>query len=141
MGNSYKQRVQKQFGSFCVKVLRNEAVNIEKEYAHILENEKLISELSIPELAQLSIVDRYFNSEHIFEVQGLPVVVTGNSLANAIEQLSPKKRDVIILSYFLGMNDREIGELVGVIQQTVFKRRKVALKEMRKYLKKEELNV
>lgn len=41
--------------------------------------------------------------EHVFDVQGLPVVVTGDLLADALAQLPEGKRDVILLSYFLGM--------------------------------------
>ena len=46
--------------------------------------------------------------EHIFDVHGKPVVVTGDLLAEAIAKLPEDKRDVILLSYFLGMTDREI---------------------------------
>ncbi len=75
--------------------------------------------------------------EHVFEVQGLPVVVTGNLLAEAIAQLPEGKRDVILLSYFLGMSDREISERLNVVRQTISKRRLVTLKELREYLMKE----
>ena len=75
--------------------------------------------------------------EHVFEVQGLPVVVTGNLLADAIAQLPGGKRDVILLSYFLGMSDREISERLNVVRQTISKRRLTTLKELREYLMKE----
>ena len=80
---------------------------------------------------------QYFMDEHIFEVQGLPVVATGNLLAEAIAQLPEDKRDVILLSYFLGMNDREISERLNVVRQTISKRRLTTLKELREYLMKE----
>lgn len=48
------------------------------------------------------------------------------------------KRDVILLSYFLGMNDREISERLNVVRQTISKRRLITLKELREYLMKEE---
>ena len=78
-----------------------------------------------------------FHDEHVFEVQGLPVVVTGNLLAEAIAQLPEGKRDVILLSYFLGMSDREISERLNVVRQTISKRRLTTLKELREYLMKE----
>ena len=75
--------------------------------------------------------------EHVFEVLGLPVVVTGNGRADALAQLPEGKRDVILLSYFLGMTDREISEKRHIVHQTVSKRRLVALKELYEYLAKE----
>jgi len=63
--------------------------------------------------------------------------VTGNLLADAIAQLPEEKRNVILLSYFLGMSDREISERMNVVRQTISKRRLVTLNELRKYLIKE----
>ena len=110
MKNSYEQRIQNQFGGFCTKVLKNETRTIFNEYAKLRKNEKSISELSNIELETLSTKDRYFEDEHVFNIQGLPIVVVGNSLADAISKLSAVKQTVILLYYFLDMSDREIGE-------------------------------
>ncbi len=137
MKDSYEQRIQNQFGGFCVKVLKNEARYIQREYARRREQEKSLDDLTANELEQTASKDRYFNDEHVFEVMGIPVVVTGNLLADAIAQLPEEKRNVILLSYFLGMSDREISERMNVVRQTISKRRLVTLKELRKYLIKE----
>ena len=88
-------------------------------------------------LEQTAALDRYFEDEHIFEVLGLPVVVSGDLLAEALAQLPEGKRNVILLSYFLGMTDREIGERLNVAHQTISKRRITALKELRGYMTEE----
>ena len=75
--------------------------------------------------------------EHIFEVLGLPVVVVGDLLAEAIAQLPEDKRNVILLSYFLGLSDRKISERIGVSRQAVTRRRNKTLKELREYLARE----
>ena len=137
MKDSYEQRIQNQFGGFCVKVLKNEARYIQREYARRREQEKSLDDLTANELEQTASKDRYFNDEHVFEVMGIPVVVTGNLLADAIAQLPEEKRNVILLSYFLGMSDREISERMNVVRQAISKRRLVTLKELRKYLIKE----
>ena len=124
-------------GAFCVKVLKNEARCIQREYARRREQEKPLDDLTASELEQTATWDKYFMDEHVFEVQGLPVVVTGDLLAEAIAQLPEGKRDVILLSYFLGMSDREISERLNVVRQTISKRRLVTLKELREYLMKE----
>ena len=98
MKDSYEQRIQNQFGAFCVKVLKNEAGYIQREYTRLRDQEK-----SLGELEQTAVWDNHFMDEHVFDVQGLPVVVTGDLLADALAQLPEGKRDVILLSYFLGM--------------------------------------
>ena len=137
MKDSYEQRIQNQFGGFCARVLKNEARYIQREYARRRDQEKSLDDLTASELEQTAMWDKYFMDEHVFEVQGFPVVVTGNLLAEAIAQLPENKRDVILLSYFLGMNDREISERLNVVRQTISKRRRVTLKELREYLMKE----
>ena len=133
MKDSYEQRIQNQFGAFCVKVLKNEARYIQRELASLQSQEKSLDELTTSELEQTAVWDKHFMSEHVFEVLGLPVVVTGDLLA----QLPEGKRDVILLSYFLEMTDREISEKLNIVHQTVSKRRLVTLKELREYLMKE----
>ena len=137
MNDAYEKRVQNQFGGFCTKVLKNEARHIHREYARQREQEKSIEDLTSVELEQTAHEDRYFNGEHIFKVDGFPVVVVGNTLATAISQLSPINQEVILKSYFLGMTDREISEQIGVCRQSITKRRTGALKLLRKILSEE----
>ena len=92
MKDSYEQRIQNQFGAFCVKVLKNEARHIQRDYASLLDQEKPLDELTASELEQTAVWDDYFMDEHVFEVLGLPVVVTGNVLADALAQLPEGKR-------------------------------------------------
>lgn len=139
MKDSNELRIQNQFGGFCTRVLKNEANRIRKEYSKQRDSEKSWDDLSQNELEQSAVTDRYFMDEHIFEVQGIPVVVTGDILAEAIAQLPEGKRDVILLSFFLGMSDREISQRLHIVHQTVSKRRLVSLIELRNYLEKEEI--
>ena len=130
-------RIQNQFGAFCAKVLKNEARNICREYAHLYDREKSLDGMTAAELEQTATMDRYFEGEHIFDVQGIPVVVCGDTLAGALERLPEGKRAVILLTYFLGMTDREIGQRLNVTHQTISKRRLTALKELRRYMTEE----
>lgn len=70
---------------------------------------------------------------------GRKIIVVGDLLAEALAQLPENKRDIILLSYFLGMTDREISERLSVVRQTISKRRGGILKELREYLEKEGL--
>lgn len=137
MSDANERRIQNQFGGFCVRVLKNEAHNIYREQARLREREKSLDDLNASELEQTARLDRYFMGEHVFEVQGLPIVVTGDLLAEAIAHLPEDKRDVILLSYFLGLSDRKISEKIGINRQAVTRRRNKTLKELREYLARE----
>lgn len=139
MKDSYELRVQNQFGGFCTRVLKNEANRIHNEYAKQREKEKSWEDLSQVELERLSVVDKYFCDEHVFEVLDKQVIVISDLLAEAIANLSDVKREIILLSYFLGMTDREISEHLHVVRQAVSKRRTRILKELREHLEKEGL--
>ena len=137
MSDANERRIQNQFGGFCVRVLKNEANNIHREHARLRDREKSLNDLNATELEQTATTDKYFMGEHIFEVLGLPVVVTGDLLAEAIAYLPEDKRNVILLSYFLGLSDRKISERIGISRQAVTRRRNKTLKELREYLAKE----
>ena len=139
MSDANERRIQNQFGGFCVRVLKNEANNIHREHARFRDREKSLDDLNAAELEQTATTDRYFMDEHVFEVLGLPVVVAGDLLAEAIAYLPEDKRNVILLSYFLGLSDRKISERIGISRQAVTRRRNNALKELREYLAKEGL--
>lgn len=139
MKDSYEQRVQNQFGGFCTRVLKNEANRILNEYARQRDREKSLDDLTLDELAGTATYDRYFQDEFVFEVLGRKIIVVGDLLAEALAQLPENKRDIILLSYFLGMTDREISERLSVVRQTISKRRGGILKELREYLEKEGL--
>lgn len=137
MKDSYEQRVQNQFGGFCTRVLKNEANRIHNEYARQREMEKSLDAATSEELEQIAVMDQYFQDDHVFEVLGKQVVVTGDLLADAIAKLPDRKRDIILLTYFLGLTDREISKYLNIVHQTVSKNRIRILKELRDILEKE----
>ncbi|MFV0579852.1 MAG: RNA polymerase sigma factor [Fusobacterium ulcerans] len=137
MKDSIEQRVQNQFGGFCTRVLKNEANRILNEYARQREREKPLDDLSSNELEQIAAYDKYFQDEYVFEVLGRKTIVVGDLLAEALVQLPEDKRDVILLSYFLGMTDLEISQRLNAARSTISQRRGGILKELREYLEKE----
>ena len=59
----------------------------------------------------------------------------GVSLNGAITFLQ-KKRDVMLLSFFLGMSDTEIARIMRVVNSTIHEHKKKALKLMKSELEK-----
>lgn len=92
------------------------------------------SDLSESELAQLFTTDEYKSDYFRFQVSGFDVLVKNELLAEALNALPERKRDIILLSYFLDMSDAEIAELLNVVRTTVFRHRKSALAKIKQYL-------
>ena len=95
-----KQRISKQFCSFCCSVLKNEANNIRAEYKHYADLEMDFSFLSDKEQAELYTFDCYFVTDNVFNVCDIRIIVSNNMLAEAINKLPCDLRDIVLLSYF-----------------------------------------
>jgi RNA polymerase sigma factor (sigma-70 family) len=129
---------QHAFDAFCKKVLKNEVRNYHREMKRLQDKEILFSELSERELEQLSTTDKYFTTEQIFNVLGDDVIVTNESIAEALKNLPEQRnRDIILLYYFLELSDGEIGKKLNMIRSTVQYQRTGTLRELKKLMKEE----
>lgn len=128
---SQKKTVTHQFDSICRKVLRDESRNYKKQMARRAEREINLSALSETELAQLYETDEYPSDSVIFDVLEYRVAVKDDRLAEALTALPGKKRDVVLLSYFLELSDTEIAQIFRVVSSTIHRRRTSSLKELK----------
>ena len=115
----HEQSKRHAFDSFCKKILKHEARDYYDELKRQRKKEKSFSDLSLKEMEQLYKVDKYFVTEQIFNVLGLDVIVTDDVIAGALDNLPEQKRDIILLSYFLELSDREIGDKLNMLRSTV----------------------
>jgi RNA polymerase sigma factor (sigma-70 family) len=83
-------------------------------------------------MERLYVLDEYPSEQHHFDVQGYHVIVRDDRLAEALSSLPDEKRDIVLLSYFLDMSDREIGEKLNMVRYTVQRRRTSSITEIRK---------
>ena len=111
-----------------------EAKSHRRTLAKRAAREVTFSDLSESELAQLFTTDEYKSDYFRFQVSGFDVLVKNELLAEALNALPERKRDIVLLSYFLDMSDAEIGELLNVVRTTVFRHRKSALAKIKQYL-------
>ena len=70
-----------------------------------------------------------------FDVCGIEVRVLDDDLAEAIKYLSEKDREILLMYFFLGMSDTEIGDRLKINRSTSFRSRKNSLEEIKKKLK------
>ena len=65
----------------------------------------------------------------------LRFVFLDDDLAEAIKYLSEKDREILLMYFFLGMSDTEIGDRLKINRSTSFRSRKNSLEEIKKKLK------
>ena len=65
----------------------------------------------------------------------LRFVSLDDDLAEAIKYLSEKDREILLMYFFLGMSDTEIGDRLKINRSTSFRSRKNSLEVIKKKLK------
>ncbi len=128
---SFEEHIRHQFDAFCKKVLKFKARDIYRQYARQAAQEISFSE--VPD-TQLSHVDEYFADAYQFKALDFDIAVKDELMAEALSMLPEERRRIILLYYFLGMNDREIAEALNLIRETVQHRRTSSLKQLKQYL-------
>lgn len=126
--------IRHQFDTFCRKVLIGEASNYRKELARRSQHEVAFSELSEIELERFCVMDEYSTDYYLFKVMGYDVQVKDALIGEALEALSEKKRNIILLSYFMDMSDEEIGKLLHLVRTTIYRHRTSSLNQIKKYM-------
>ncbi len=134
LSSSDKERIQHQYDALVKKILAGEAKSYRREISKQAAHEVTFSELNETDLAQLFTTDEYESDYFHFQVSGFDVTVKNELLAEALNTLTERKRNIILLSYFLDMSDAEISELLNVVRSTIFRHRKIALVKLKQYL-------
>ena len=62
------------------------------------------------------------------------VIVTDDVIAGALQSLPEHKRDIILLSYFLELSDREIGDKLNMLRSTVQYQRTRTLQQIKTFM-------
>ena len=125
---------QKLFDSYCKRILKNEAIDCFREIQKHRQREIFFSELSEKEWKQLYMEDEYDLDTYNFRVLGYDVEVKDALIAEALKLLSPKKREVVLMAYYLDMSDTEIAKLLNLRQSTIHYHRTSSLKSLKEFL-------
>lgn len=129
------QRYQEEtFDAFCKAVIRNESANAHNEMDMRAEKEITFSSLSPSELQSFQTEDIYHTYCKQYHVRGNVVCVYDPTLGELLHRISPQRREIILLCYFLGLSDAEIGRMLHINRRTVNNRRKAALQRLRELL-------
>ena len=131
---SFENAIRLQFDTLMKKVIDGIIKNYEKELDRRSNREIPFCELPKIVVNSFPVFDDYELDVTIFDVYGMEARVSGNELCKALQQLPERKRNNLLMFYFLDMSDTEIAELQHISRAGVFKNRQVALHNMKKIL-------
>ena len=120
------------FDAFCKKAIRNFAVDAKRIYwrkTTVTSDEDLLASY----VKSLMTEDSYnLNKyEKIYYVNGVKVVVTNETVGEALKFIMPNKRAVLLLSFFMDYRDSDIARTLRITNSTVSYRKKQALKQLK----------
>ena len=131
----YREHIARTFNAFCKIVLYHATLGVYKKLRKKQQFEVSLDYLREFDFEPATSTDEYFVKYDVptaFTVRGETVIVESELLAAALLRLPEKRREVLLLRYYLGYSDEEIGRLFGVCRSTVFRSRKIALRLLRK---------
>ena len=116
------------FDAFCKKVIKTTVADYyrmerQQNYAN------LPAESSYSRMVESSVsFDQYSLYRKIL------VEVRNEEIGEALQYIVPKKRSVLLLSYFLDYSDTDIARFLNVSAPTVARRKKAALSELKQLI-------
>jgi RNA polymerase sigma factor (sigma-70 family) len=128
-----KESIRHGFDAFCKKTVKFKARNLYHERSRRREREIGFSDLTERVLDGLFYEDDFSIGQQ-YRVLDFDIDVKDDLLVGALDALPEDRRRIVLLSYFIGMNDREIGELLNILRKTVQYRRTSGLKQLKEYL-------
>ena len=115
--------VRHQFDRLCQMALKGEAVNYYKHMDYRRKHE-----------VKLFTMDECGTENHHFEVHGYDIEVKNTLIAEALKELTERKRNVILLSYFMEMSDADIAREMNLVRSTIHEHRTRSLEILRKIM-------
>lgn len=137
----YKEHVEYTFAAFCKVVLRNTAISAYRDFGRKQKREisleYLISETPFEPFTTDTYFEKY-DQPTVFVVKRQEIVIASKRLADALLKLTEQRRNILLLYFFLGYTDAQIGTEYGRNRSTVNYWKLAALKQLRKEMERLE---
>lgn len=130
----FQKYQEETFDAFCKAVMRNECIEAHRELAARAEREIQLSVLSESELAGHFTEDTYHPYCKSYVVQGNIVKIHNPALGEILASLSPQRRDIVLLHYYLDYSDAEIAKILKISNDAVRIRKRSTLRRLRELL-------
>ena len=134
LSTEYREYVERRFHAFCKTVLHNEACDYYRERTRKIQHEISFEYLQENTPFAPHSTDEYFvlqDKPTDFTANGQIVTIDSEKLAKALLCLSERRREIILMRYYLQLRDKQIAALLGKPRTTVNYQKNAALKQLR----------
>lgn len=132
--SSFQTTIENQFDYICKRAMEDERKNYFKHLSRISKQEVSFSDTGDYLVNQFSTVDHYATDLQMFTLYGSNIGIKSDLLSEALKCLSDKKRIIILLYYFMDMNDTEISKLLNLSRSTIYRHRTSGLAFIKKFM-------
>ena len=130
----FMEHIEYVFAAFCSVVLRNTAISAYRDFGRKQKHEVSLDYLMSETPFEPFTTDNYFEQYEptSFVVKSQEIIVINKRLADALSKLPEQRRTVLLMYFFLGYTDTEIGKEYGRSRSTANYWKYAALKQLRK---------
>src|SRR5690625_2298118 len=136
--SSFQTTIENQFDYICKRAMEDERKDYFKHLSRLSKKEVSFSDTGDYLVNQFSTVDKHSTDYQLFMLNGVSIRVESDMLSDAFRNLSEKKRDIILLYYFMDMSDMEIAELLKLNRSTIYRHRTSGLAFIKKFMEEHE---
>ena len=131
--------MEQTFDSFTKTVIKTKRIDIFREYSRQAEREVSLSDMTSAEIGRrANVTDTYRLYRRAYTVRNYVIHVYDPEIGELLQKLTPQRRDVILLYYFLDLNDVEVGQVLHIDNTTAKYRRLAALKRLKKMMEEQD---
>ena len=135
--SSFQTTIENQFDYICKRAMEDERKNYMLYLSRISNREVSFSDIGEYLVNQFATTDSYSSDFQIFTLTDVSVGIENDLLSEALKELPDKKREILLLFYFMDMSDSEIADLLKLNRSTVYRHRMSVLALIKKFMEEE----
>ena len=135
--SSFQVTIENQFDYICKKALEDERKDYFKYLSRLAKREVSFSDIGDYLVNQFATTDTYTTDFQIFKLNDISIGIENDLLSEALRELPDKKREILLLFYFMDMSDSEISDLLKLNRSTVYRHRMSGLALIKKFMEEE----
>src|SRR5699024_2164491 len=132
--STYQTTIENQFDYICKRAMEDERRDYYKYLSRLSKHEVSFSDIGDYIVSQFFTMDNETTDFQIYTLNGVTVGIEHDLLSEALRDLPDKKREILLMYYFMNMSDSEIAELLELNRSTVYRHRTSGLALIKKFM-------
>ncbi|MFB5368985.1 sigma-70 family RNA polymerase sigma factor [Enterococcus faecalis] len=132
--STFQTTIENQFDYICKRAMEDERRDYYKYLSRLSKHEVSFSDIGDYIVSQFFTMDNETTDFQIYTLNGVTVGIEHDLLSEALRDLPDKKREILLMYYFMNMSDSEIAELLELNRSTVYRHRTSGLALIKKFM-------